>query len=50
MRFSRQAVKASGGLQPRIEEGASHHARRGKDAEAFLINEIYGMPLDSIVC
>ena len=27
---------ASGGSQPRKEEGASHHARRGKNAEAFL--------------
>ena len=27
-----------GGSQPRIKEGASHHARRGKNAEAFLIN------------
>ena len=26
-----------GGSQPRIKEGASHHARRGKNAEAFLI-------------
>ena len=26
----------SGGSQPRKEEGASHHARRGKNAEAFL--------------
>ena len=26
-----------GGSQPRIEEGTSHHARRGKNAEAFLI-------------
>ena len=25
-----------GGSQPRKEEGASHHARRGKNAEAFL--------------
>jgi hypothetical protein len=25
------------GLQPRIKEGASNHARRGKNAEAFLI-------------
>ncbi len=25
------------GSQPRIKEGASHHARRGKNAEAFLI-------------
>ncbi len=28
--------KASGGSQPRKEEGASHLARRGKNAEAFL--------------
>ena len=27
-----------GGLQPRIKEDASHHARRGKNAEVFLIN------------
>ena len=27
---------SSGGSQPRKEEGASHHARRGKNAEAFL--------------
>ena len=26
----------SGGSQSRKEEGASHHARRGKNAEAFL--------------
>ena len=25
------------GSQPRIKEGASHHARCGKNAEAFLI-------------
>ena len=30
-------IKASGGSQPRIKEGASHHARRGKNAETFLI-------------
>ena len=29
-------IKASGGSQPRKEEGASHLARRGKNAEAFL--------------
>ena len=29
-------IKASGGSQPRKEEGASHPARRGKNAEAFL--------------
>ena len=29
-------INASGGSQPRKEEGASHHARRGKNAEAFL--------------
>ena len=29
-------INASGGLQPRKVEGASHHARRGKNAEAFL--------------
>ena len=28
-----------GGSQPRIREGASHHARRGKNAEAFLIDK-----------
>ena len=28
--------KASGGSQPRKLEGASHLARRGKNAEAFL--------------
>ena len=26
-------INASGGSQPRKEEGASHHARRGKNAE-----------------
>ena len=31
-------LKASGGSQPRIKEGASHHARRGKNAEAFLMS------------
>ena len=31
-------IKASGGSQPRNKEGASHLARRGKNAEAFLIN------------
>ena len=30
------AINASGGSQPRKEEGASHNARRGKNAEAFL--------------
>ncbi len=30
-------IKASGGSQPRNKEGASHLARRGKNAEAFLI-------------
>ena len=30
-------IKASGGSQPRNQEGASHLARRGKNAEAFLI-------------
>ena len=29
----------SGGSQPRKEEGASHHARRGKNAETFLNKE-----------
>ena len=29
----------SGGSQPRIKEGASHHARRGKNAETFLIDK-----------
>ena len=29
-----------GGSQPRIEEGTSHHARRGKNAEAFLIAKV----------
>ena len=29
-------INAIGGSQPRKEEGASHHARRGKNAEAFL--------------
>ena len=29
--------KASGGSQPRNDEDASHFARRGKNAEAFLI-------------
>ena len=29
-------IKASGGSQPRKEEGASHPARRGKNAKAFL--------------
>jgi len=37
----RQRLKASGGSQPRIKEGASHHARRGKNAEAFLIKIFY---------
>ena len=27
-----------GGSQPRIKEGAFHHARRGRNAEAFLIS------------
>ena len=34
--ISRCRIKASGGSQPRKVEGASHHARRGKNAEAFL--------------
>ena len=34
-------IKASGGSQPRNKEGASHLARRGKNAEAFLIG-IFG--------
>ena len=29
-------IEASGGSQPYREEGASHHARRGKNAWAFL--------------
>jgi hypothetical protein len=29
----------SGGSQPRIKEGASHHALRGKNAETFLIDK-----------
>ena len=29
-----------GGSQPRNKEGASHHARRGKNVEAFLIHVI----------
>ena len=29
-----------GGSQPRNDEGASHFARRGKNAEAFLIENI----------
>ena len=29
-------INASGGSQPRKEEGASHLARRGKNPEAFL--------------
>ena len=32
-----------GGSQPRIKEGASHHARRGKNAEAFLMQERRGV-------
>ena len=32
-------INASGGSQPRKEEGASHHARRGKNAETFLNKE-----------
>ena len=31
------AKNRHGGSQPRIKEGASHHARRGKNAKAFLI-------------
>ena len=34
----RTAVKTFGGSQPRIKEGALHHAGRGKNAEAFLIS------------
>ena len=34
----RTAVKTFGGSQPRIKEGALHHAWRGKNAEAFLIS------------
>jgi len=34
-------IKASGGSQPRNREGASHPARRGKNAEAFLITIVY---------
>ena len=33
-------ISKHGGSQPRIEEGASRDARRGKNAEAFLINVI----------
>ena len=33
-------INASGGSQPRKEEGASHHARRGKNAEAFLKSHV----------
>ena len=29
-------INAIGGSQPRKEEGASHYARSGKNAEAFL--------------
>ncbi len=34
MRYAR--MLRHGGSQPRKEEGASHPARRGKNAEAFL--------------
>ena len=37
-------INASGGSQPRKVEGASHHARRGKNAEAFL-NSVGKPPL-----
>jgi len=37
--------KASGGLQPRKEEGASHLARRGKNAEAFFNIKVIGKRL-----
>ena len=37
----RQRLNASGGSQPRNDEGASHFARRGKNAEAFLITIVY---------
>ena len=33
-------IKASGGSQPRNKEGASHLARRGKNAEAFLMTRL----------
>ena len=33
-------LNASGGSQPRNDEGASHFARRGKNVEAFLIENI----------
>ena len=32
-----ERLNASGGSQPRNDEGASRFARRGKNAEAFLI-------------
>ncbi len=35
--FKEVGLNASGGSQPRNDEGASHFARRGKNAEAFLM-------------
>ncbi len=46
----RQRLKASGGSQPRIKEGASHHARRGKNAEAFLIELPVTCKTDNVSC
>jgi len=34
-----------GGSQPRNDEGASHFARRGKNAEAFLIPDLRDLPI-----
>ena len=39
VQFPAESV-ASGGSQPRSEEGATHRARRGKNAKAFLKNEL----------
>jgi len=41
----RQRLNASGGSQPRNDEGASHFARRGKNAEAFLICTSIVLPI-----
>ena len=40
-----------GGSQPRNDEGASHFARRGKNAEAFLINHLKtGIVIETETC
>jgi hypothetical protein len=47
----RQRLNASGGSQPRNDEGASHFARRGKNAEAFLINHLKtGIVIETETC